>query len=451
MDKALCHAKSMYPKCPIVLPSLNAHPRAAKCRFTLICGLVTNCCNAMDRAKGYEMKILVFSSLAYSLVNFRGALLTSLRDQGHDVVAVAPDYDADVASWLAERGIRFETIAMDRTGVGPLNDLKTIWGYIGLIYRGKPDLILAYTQKPIIYGGLAARIAGGVPFYAMMSGLGYLFSSAASERKLVRSVFLRLYREGVRNAKKIFVFNRDDHADMLAASIVTARHDVVQVPGSGVDTSQFTYSEPPIDAPHFLMIGRLMRDKGVYEFVEAARRVKSKFPRARFSILGRAETANPTGINEAEVERLTREYPVEFLAETTDVRPHLASSSVFVLPSYYREGLPRTILEAMASGRAVITTDMPGCRDPIEHGKNGLIIPPQDVDALRVAMEHFLSHPQQIVEMGIRSRAIAEQVYDVTNVNRILMEHMGLTGTTASKNAKPAGDVHRGVLAVEQV
>lgn len=397
------------------------------------------------------MKILVFSSLAYSLVNFRGALLTSFVEAGHEVVAVAPDDDSHVAEWLREHRIGFQTVAMDRTGVGPLNDLKTILGYCRLIWSEKPDLILAYTQKPIIYGGLAARIAGGVPFYAMMSGLGYLFSSAASERKLVRSVFLRLYREGVRNAKKIFVFNRDDHADMLAAAIINARHDVVQVPGSGVDTTRFTYNEPPIDAPHFLMIGRLMRDKGVYEFVEAARRVKSKFPNARFSILGRAETSNPTGINEAEVERLTREYPVEFLAETTDVRPHLASSSVFVLPSYYREGLPRTILEAMATGRAVITTDMPGCRDPIEHGKNGLIVPPQDVDALTGAIEHFLANPEQIVQMGIQSRAVAEQVYDVANVNRILMEHMGLTGTNASASAKPSEVLLSGVLAVEQV
>lgn len=393
------------------------------------------------------MKVLVFSSLAYSLVNFRGALLKSLRDSGHEVVAVAPDDDSHVAEWLAQHDIGFQTVAMDRTGVGPVNDLKTIWGYCRLISREKPDLILAYTQKPIIYGGLAARLAGGVPFYAMMSGLGYLFSSAASERRLVRSVFLRLYREGVRKAKKIFVFNRDDHADMLAASIVTSRHDVVQVPGSGVDTSQFVYSEPPVDAPHFLMIGRLMRDKGVYEFVEAARRIKSRFPEARFSILGRAETSNPTGINEAEVARLTREYPVQFLAETKDVRPYLVSSSVFVLPSYYREGLPRTILEAMASGRAVITTDMPGCRDPIEHGRNGLIVPPQDVDALTSAIEHFVTHPTQIVSMGLHSRAVAERVYDVANVNRILMEHMGLTRPPVSTDIRSAP---QGIPAMEQ-
>lgn len=396
------------------------------------------------------MKILVFSSLAYSLVNFRGALLKSMRSSGHDVVAVAPDDDSNVARWLSDNGMGFRIVEMDRTGVGPLNDLKTIWGYWQLIRAEKPDLILAYTQKPIIYGGLAARLAGGVPFYAMMSGLGYLFSSAAAERKLVRGIFLRLYREGVRKAKKIFVFNRDDHADMLAASIISSNHDVVQVPGSGVDTRHFDYSEPQTDAPHFLMIGRLMRDKGVYEFVEAARRVKARFPQARFSILGRAETFNPTGINEAEVARLTSEFPVQFLPETTDVRPHLADSSVFVLPSWYREGLPRTILEAMASGRAVITTDMPGCRDPIEDGSSGIIVQPQDVDSLQAAIEHFIEQPAQIVAMGKRARAIAEEVYDVAKVNHLLMQNMGLLAGSTHAERKPAGATQPAVLAVEQ-
>lgn len=397
------------------------------------------------------MKILVLSSLAYSLVNFRGALLTSFRDAGHEVVAVAPDQDARVEQWLGERGIAFRTVTMNRTGIGPASDLKTLWGYLQLIRSEKPDLIMAYTQKPIIYGGLAARAGGGVPFYAMMSGLGYLFSEAALKRTWIRRIFLLLYREGVRTAKKIFVFNGDDHADMMAAGIVTAHHDVIQVPGSGVDTTRFVYTEPATAKPHFLMIGRLMRDKGVYEFVEAARRVAKRFPEARFSILGRAETENPTGINDAEVARLTREYPIEFLPETDDVRPILQSSSVFVLPSYYREGLPRTILEAMATGRAIITTDMPGCRDPIVHGKNGLIVPPQNVDALTPAIEQFLENPQQIAAMGKQSRAAAEQVYDVNKVNDILMKHMGLARQGNMKSVASSGYISPSNVAMEQL
>jgi glycosyltransferase involved in cell wall biosynthesis len=397
------------------------------------------------------MKILVFSSLAYSLVNFRGALLNSMREGGHDVLAVAPDEDSFVSDWLAEHKIRFTTVSMNRTGMKPLQDLQTLLGYVRLIAKEKPDLILAYTQKPIIYGGIAARLAGNVPFYALMSGLGYLFSPDGAKPGLVRTIFLRLYREGVRRARKIFVFNRDDQADMLEAGIVDARQTVIQVPGSGVDTSRFAHQPLPEGAPHYLMVGRLMRDKGVYEFLEAARRVGQEFPEARFSILGRAETFNPTGISEGDIAGLQKEYSVNFLAETTDVRPYLAQSSVFVLPSYYREGLPRTILEAMATGRAVITTDMPGCRDPIEDGKSGIIVPPRNVDALADAMRSFLTNTTQASEMGNRARAIAEQVYDVAKVNSLLIGHMGLDKTLPpAKNTSSPDLSSQDRLAVER-
>lgn len=385
------------------------------------------------------MKILVFSSLAYSLVNFRGALLCRMKDAGHDVVAVAPDDDPVVAAWLRERNIEFRTISMNRTGMKPMEDIRTLLGYIKLILTERPGLILAYTQKPIIYGGIAARLTGNVPFYALMSGLGYLFSPDGSKPGLKRSIFLRLYREGVRRAVKIFVFNRDDHEDMIAAGIVDQTQKVIQVPGSGVDTTYFVQQPLPAGAPHFLMVGRLMRDKGVYEFLEAARKLTADYPAARFSILGRAEDSNPTGISQDDIPRLQSDYPVTFLGETTDVRPYLAQSSVFVLPSYYREGLPRTILEALATGRAVITTDMPGCRDPIEAGVNGLIIPRQDSIALANAMRSFIQNPGQAEEMGAKSRAIAEAVYDVAKVNDILTGHMGLqhSSNTHATSAAP--------------
>jgi glycosyltransferase involved in cell wall biosynthesis len=383
------------------------------------------------------VKILVFSSLAYSLVNFRGALLCRMKEAGHDVVAVAPDRDPAVEQWLKDRGIGFEIISMNRTGMKPLEDIRTLLGYIRLILKERPGVILAYTQKPIIYGGIAARLTGNTPFYALMSGLGYLFSPDGSKSGLVRTIFLRLYREGVRKALKIFVFNRDDHKDMLDAGIVDSTQTVIQVPGSGVDTTRFIQQPLPAGAPHFLMVGRLMRDKGVYEFLAAAKAVKAEYPDARFSILGRAEEFNPTGISKDDIPQLQSDYPVNFLAETTDVRPYLADSSVFVLPSFYREGLPRTILEAMSTGRAVITTDTPGCRDPIVDGESGIIVPPQDADALATAMRSFLQNPDQARRMGEKARAIAVDIYDVAKVNEILVGHMGLN-QSASASASPA-------------
>ena len=391
------------------------------------------------------MKILVLSSLAFSLVNFRGALLAELRRLGHDVVAVAPDRDPEIERKLGEMGIPLRIVPMNRTGTSPLQDIGTILSYIRLMAKERPDLVLAYTQKPIIYGGLAARFHGRAPFYALMSGLGYMFSPIASGKTLLRRIMVALYREGVRKARKIFVFNRDDHADMLAAGIVRPGQAVVQVPGSGVALDHFQHHPLPDDGTvHFLMMGRLMQDKGVFEFLEAARQVKQTHPNTRFSILGRPEDNNPTGISASEIEPLSREYPVTFLPGTTDVRPFIKDASVFVLPSFYREGLPRTILEAMATGRPVITTDMPGCRDPIEEGENGLLVPPRDADALARAMAKLAENPDLIEKMARRSRTVAEQVYDVNRVNRLLLEHMGLLPPAETAAGRGKADVVAG-------
>ena len=374
------------------------------------------------------MKVLVLSSLAFSLVNFRGALLAEMRRHGHEVLAVAPDRDPEVEAGLATLGIKLEIVPMQRAGTNPFSDLKTLFAYWRLLRRERPDVVLAYTQKPIIYAGMAARLFGKTRFHALMSGLGHLFSEDARDRVLVRGIFSRLYRSALKNAVTVFVFNRDDRADMIAAGIIGPQHNVLQVPGSGVDTRHFA-AKPVEEGPMtFLMMGRLMRDKGVYDFLEAARIVRRRHPDVRFQLLGRPEDSNRTGISAEEVRRLSVEYPVEFLAETRDVRPYLAGCSVFVLPSYYREGLPRTILEAMATGRAIITTDMPGCRDPIEPGGNGFVVPPKSPVALADAMCRLVIDPDLLTRMSLRSRQLAEQIYDVGLVNRILLGKLGLLG-----------------------
>ena len=372
------------------------------------------------------MKILVLSSLAFSLINFRGKLLEEMRKAGHEVVAVAPDEDARVRSRLKEIGVGFRTVSMARTGTNVLADLGTIGEYVKLMREERPDAVVAYTQKPIIYGGIACRIVGVKRYYALMSGLGYLFSDAASERRLLKRVFCRLYRAGLKGAKRIFVFNSDDRPDMIAANIVDPSSPVVEVPGSGVDLERFKHAPLPEKPLHFLMIGRLMRDKGVWEFAEAAAKVCSQHENVHFSLIGRPEPSNPTGLNEADLARLQSEYPVEVIAETDDVPAFLASSHVFVLPTYYREGLPRTILEALAVGRAVITTDTPGCRDAVTDGVNGFLVAPRDPDDLAQAMEKLVRDPALVKHMSEKSRELAENVYDVRKVNAFLLQEMGL-------------------------
>lgn len=377
------------------------------------------------------MKILILSSLSWSLVNFRGALIAQMAADGHDVVACAPDAEPEVVGALSRMSVRFRLTRMARAGTNPLRDLMTLASYVRLMRQERPDVVVAYTQKPIIYGGLATRFFGRARFYAIMSGLGYVFSDEAVARRGLRRLVSMLYRTGVRHARCIFVFNGEDRRTMLANGIVDDRQRVVQVPGSGVDVKHYAAQPMPPGAMTFLMMGRLMRDKGVGEYIAAARLARARWPEARFLLLGRPETENPTGYTVEEMQAWQDEGVVELLAETRDVRPCLASAHVFVLPSYYREGLPRTILEALATGRPVITTDMPGCREPIEQGHNGFLVPPRDVKALSNAVERFLECPALLQPMGEAARQSAVNFYDVECVNRQLLSEMELIGPDA--------------------
>jgi lipopolysaccharide/colanic/teichoic acid biosynthesis glycosyltransferase/glycosyltransferase involved in cell wall biosynthesis len=373
------------------------------------------------------MKVILIASLSYSLTNFRGALISAIVAQGHEVVAFAPDDDPETAATLSAMGARYRRIPMNRTGTNPLRDLATLRHLMKLIRIESPDVVLAYTQKPIIYGGLATRIAGGrARFHAMVSGLGHVYSDIPGlGHVLLRRMVSLLYRVAIARASAVIVFNSEDDAEMRRHNILQPGHNVVQVAGSGVDTTRFSPSPATSGPPVFLMIARLMRDKGLVEFVEAARQVRARFPDARFRILGPLDT-NPTGIALAEIRGWEAEGDIEYLGETRNVAPHLADASVFVLPTYYREGLPRTILEAMACGKSVITTDMPGCRDAVTHGRDGFLVPPRDAPALAEAMIRFIEKPELIAWMGARARETACRRFDVTLVNAHLLSVMGL-------------------------
>jgi glycosyltransferase involved in cell wall biosynthesis len=388
------------------------------------------------------MRVLVLSSLASSLLNFRGQLLAAMIGEGHEVVACAPERDPVVEARLKAMGIRFVQTKLARAGSNPLLDLETLADYMELILRERPGVVLAYTQKPIIYGGLAARLAGGCRFYALISGLGYVFSSAANHRRMLRAIVRRLYRFALKRAHAIFVFNSDDRPELLRQGIINKKQKVVQVPGSGVDLNHFRGAPVPKGPPTFLMIARLMRDKGLKEFVEAARTVRAAHPEARFHLLGKFEDANPTGVSRAELDEWLQEGAVTYLGATDDVRPYLAEATAFVLPSFYREGLPRTILEAMACGRAIVTTDMPGCRDPIEEGENGFLVRPQDSQDLAAALLRFIEEPELAERMGKASRRIAEAKYDVRLVNAQLLSEMrlGRAEAYAEEVLHPASD-----------
>jgi len=382
------------------------------------------------------MKVVLIASLSYSLTNFRGALIAAIVAQGHEVVAFAPDDDPETEAALSAMGARYRRIPMDRTGTNPLRDFVTLRRLVKLIRIEAPDVVLAYTQKPIIYGGLATRIAGGhARFHAMVSGLGHVYSEIPGLRHaLLRHVVSLLYRVAIARASSVILFNSDDDSEMRRHGILRPAHHVVQVPGSGVDTARFSHAPAPCGPPVFLMIARLMRDKGLVEFVEAARLVRARFPQARFRVLGPLDP-NPTGITLPEIRAWEAAGAIEYLGETRDVVPHLAEASVFVLPTYYREGLPRTILEAMACGKAVVTTETPGCRDAVTHGTDGFLVPPRDAPALAEAMMRFAEEPELVAWMGARARETACRRFDVRLVNAQLLSVMGLDKDRYWRNA----------------
>lgn len=372
-------------------------------------------------------RIAIVAGLAYSLTNFRLQLLEAMVAAGHEVTAFAPEHDAQVVRTLEQIGVRFVQVPMARTSLSPLGDLRTLLALWRHFRRLKLDVVLPYTMKPIIYGCLAARLAGVPHRFALITGLGSVFADSASSARdtLVRNLSVLLYRVALVGTERVFVYNDADLHEAKELRFIRDPSRIVLVPGTGVDLDRFQRSSPPAGTMTFLLIARLLREKGIVEYVEAARRLKQRFPNVRFQLLGPFDT-NPSGISRAEVDTWAAEGAIEYLGETRDVRPFLAECSVFVLPSYYREGIPRTILEAMATGRAILTTDMPGCRDTVANGENGLVVAPRSADALAKAMAQFIENPDLAVQMGHRSHELVRERFDVHAVNRLLLTEMSL-------------------------
>lgn len=371
-------------------------------------------------------KIVVVASLTSSLVNFRLDLLRELAARA-DVLACAPDSHPVTEAVLADLGIQFAQIPMARTGLNPLEDLATLRALYREFRAFKPDIVFPYTMKPIIYAGIAARLARVPNRFALCTGLGYIFAEDATlnpRKKLIRALSVQLYRWALKGAKEAIVYNKADGEDFLNSRLVSGETKLGSVPGSGVNLSRYPHSHPPEGPPIFLMVGRLVRFKGLLEYIEAARMLRARWPEARCQLLGPLD-ANPDSISHEYLKALEAEGIVEYLGETKDVRPYLKACSVFVLPSH-REGISRTVLEAMSTGRAIITSDGPGCAEPVNEGTTGFVTPMRDAQALADAMALFIEEPQLVAQMGMAARRHAEAEFDVNRVNTILLTKLGL-------------------------
>ncbi|MRR20910.1 glycosyltransferase family 1 protein [bacterium] len=370
------------------------------------------------------MKILVLANYAESFIEFRGHLVQSLATEGHEVTVCLPVATERLEHFLRQAGVNLRLVRLERTGLNPLTDIKTLMGYVSLFRELSPDAVLNYTIKPVIYGSLAGRLAGVQNVCSVITGLGYVFIGDTPRHRILRRVVVLLYRLALVRNRTIFFLNADDRRLLSSLGILATDQQSVVLNGEGIDPQFYCETQPLTERPAFLLIGRLLRDKGIYEYVEAARLLRQRYPQATFRVLGPFDS-NPSAIKRDHLFCWVEDGIIEYLGETDDVRPAIAASSVYVLPSY-REGTPRTVLEAMAMGRPVVTTDAPGCRETVRDGDNGFLVPVGDSEALAKAMERFILQPELICRMGRRSREIAVEKYDVHKVNAVIIEAMGL-------------------------
>ena len=378
------------------------------------------------------MKFLMISSFLPSVLNFRGKLLEAIQTKGYEIHIMVPELENFQEEYqkLIALGYQVHEIPMQRTGTNPLADLKLLKNMYQQIRQIQPDVVLSYTIKPVIYGTLAAGLAKVPKRFALITGLGYAFQNVeTAKRSIFQKLVHGLYAQALKYAHKVFFQNPDDLKLFEDMHLLEANKPAVVVNGSGVNVQDFEVMPLPINEQggvkaSFLLIARLLGDKGIREYMAAARSIKAQYPEAEFHLVGWMDD-NPSAISQQELETWVNDKIVNYWGKLSDVRPAIAASSVYVLPSY-REGTPRTVLEAMAMGRAVITTDAPGCRETVSHGVNGYLVAVKSVDQLVQSMQYFIEDPKLMISMGQRSRKIALNKYDVHQVNKHMMTEMDM-------------------------
>lgn len=351
--------------------------------------------------------VWIVSRCSWTLYNFRLGLIRGLQSQNIPTLTMGAKRNGFEGK-LRDTGVSFEELPVAGRGINPLMDLRLLTRLFYLMRRRRPALVHLFTIKPVIYGGLAARFTG-VPAIVTVTGLGYVFTSG---NRLLRLVIEWLYRRALKHVKVVFFQNADDKELFIQRHLVSPGQAQL-VPGSGVDLKRFEFVEPRKAASTvvFLMVARLIREKGVLEYLAAAKRVCDDNKNVRCLLIGAPDEVNPTSLSAVDIERLTKLAGVKWVGAVEDVRPCIAQADVVILPSY-REGIPRSLLEAAAMGRALITSDAVGCREVVDQEVNGLLVPPRDVDALVGAMRRFVQEPNLIVKFGVASREKAVREFD---------------------------------------
>lgn len=372
------------------------------------------------------MKIALIGTTAASVLGFRSDLIITLIKEGYQVFAFALDYNADSRAKVKMLGAEPVDYEFSRTGLNPLGDFFNTLKLSRQLKKIAPDIVFSYFSKPVIFGTLAALLARVKRRVGMLEGLGYAFTRQPNGITL-KGVFLKrvqvfLYKISFPFLERVIFLNDDDRLDLVGK--YNLKVSCVSVLGGiGIKLSNYPYAKPSKVDISFIFVGRLLAEKGVNEFVQAARLVREKFPSVKFIMLGGFDEGNPGGLTSDQINELTRQGLVDYHGHVDDVVGWIKNSSVFVLPSY-REGVPRSTQEAMAIGRAVITTDVPGCRDTVIDGVNGFLVPAWSPEALAEKMIYFINNPEEIETMGLQSRKLAVLKFDEQVVNARLISYL---------------------------
>lgn len=360
-------------------------------------------------------KFLIISPKNRTIYNFRGDLIKEIQKNGYEVFVTLPN--GDNLDKIKELNLKYEIIPLTKHGLNFFEDIKYLFKLSSFIKEIKPDKILAYTVKPIIYGSIASKIVSNKNFYSMMTGSGYVFISTSFKAKILNLIVKNLYRIAFKISKKIIFFNVDDLNNFVERKIASKEKSFI-VNGSGVNLEKFKPMPYPENIT-FFMLSRLLKSKGVIQYLEGCKRIREKYPQVRCMLLGKIEKM-PDAIPENRIMHYVKNGYVELFGETDNVLDYYKKTSVYILTSF-REGVPRTILEAMACARPIITTDVPGCRETVVDGYNGFIIPLNDVDKLFEKMEYFIENKNKIEKMGKNSYNLCVEKFDVRKINKEIM------------------------------
>lgn len=368
-------------------------------------------------------------TVASSFYGFRADLIRTLLNKGHQVYAFTSEHTIEDLKKIENLGATPITYTLNRGGLNPLADMIATYQLSKKIKAINPDLVFSYFSKPVIFGTLAAKLAKVPWVVGMLEGLGYTFTEQpeglSNKTQLIKKIQVFLYKIALPQLDQLIFLNPDDPKDLLQQHAIKVKK-VEVLGGIGLNLDNYKYSENFNSDISFIFVARLLAEKGIHDYIRAAKIVKENYPNTKFTVLGAIDKSALGSLKEEELKDLIQTNVIEYPGYVNNVADWIKKASVFVLPSYYREGVPRSTQEAMAIGRAIITTDVPGCRETVVNGVNGFLVPKWNPEALAEKMIYFIEHPEQIRIMGNESYKIAIEKFDAEKVNQRLMNILGL-------------------------